>query len=162
MHKFFRIVILKNWQNSQENTSSLFLVKLQACYFIFKRLQHRCFPVNFFRILRTAFFIEHLRRLLLNVALVPVLLNLNMYLSTLYMSWLDQHQQTCSKLAIKVLEQYSHKLFYYRYCWFWTVICQMSGEYQFMKYKKYAWWSSYQKNVAGKWIYVNFLCFKKS
>ena len=30
-----------------------------------KRLQHRCFPVNFAKFLRTPFHIEHLRRLLL-------------------------------------------------------------------------------------------------
>ena len=31
-----------------------------------KRLWHRCFPVNFAKFLRTSFFIEHLRWLLLN------------------------------------------------------------------------------------------------
>ena len=46
---------------------SLFLVKLLAwaCSFIKKRLWHRCFPVNFAISLRTTFFIEHLRWLLL-------------------------------------------------------------------------------------------------
>ena len=33
--------------------------------FIKKRLQHRCFPVNIAKFLRTAFFIEHLRWLLI-------------------------------------------------------------------------------------------------
>ena len=33
---------------------------LKACNFIEKRLQHRCFPVNTAKFLRTAFFIEHL------------------------------------------------------------------------------------------------------
>ena len=34
---------------------------LQASNFIRKRLQHRCFPANIAKFLRTAFFIEHLR-----------------------------------------------------------------------------------------------------
>ena len=33
---------------------------------LLRRLQHRCFPVNIENFLRTAFFIEHLRRLLLS------------------------------------------------------------------------------------------------
>ena len=37
---------------------------LQACNFIKKRLQQRCFPVNIAKFLRTASFIEHLRLLL--------------------------------------------------------------------------------------------------
>ena len=44
--------ILKNFaQNSRENTcvTASFLIKLQAC------LWHRCFPVNFGKILRTTF-----------------------------------------------------------------------------------------------------------
>ena len=40
--------------------------RLKACDFIKKRLQHRCFPVNIAKFLRTAFFIEHLWWLLLN------------------------------------------------------------------------------------------------
>ena len=42
------------------------VVDLQSCNFIKRRLQHRCFPVNIAKILRTAFFIEHLWWLLLN------------------------------------------------------------------------------------------------
>ena len=42
---------------------------LQACNFIKKRLQQRCFPVNIAKILRTAFFKEHLGRLLLRLTL---------------------------------------------------------------------------------------------
>ena len=34
---------------------------LKACNFIKKRLKHSCFPVNIEKILRTAFFKEHLR-----------------------------------------------------------------------------------------------------
>ena len=39
---------------------------LKACNFTKKKLQHSCFPVNFEKFLRTAFFIEHLRWLPLN------------------------------------------------------------------------------------------------
>ena len=52
-------VFLKISQNSQENTCDRvsFLIKLQVC--------HRCFPVNFVKFLRTHFFTERLRWLLL-------------------------------------------------------------------------------------------------
>ena len=39
----------------------------QACNFIKKNLQYRCFPVNITKFLRTVFFIENLRWLLLNL-----------------------------------------------------------------------------------------------
>ena len=48
---------------------SLFLIKLQACNFIRKKLKHKCFPVKFTKFLRTPFFTEHLRLLLLNFRL---------------------------------------------------------------------------------------------
>ena len=38
---------------------------LQVCNFIKKRFQHRCFPVKFAKFLRTPFFTEYLRWLLL-------------------------------------------------------------------------------------------------
>ena len=38
----------------------------QGCNFIKKRLQHRCFPLNIAKFLRTAFFIEDLWWLLLH------------------------------------------------------------------------------------------------
>ena len=41
----------------------------KTCNFIKKRLQHRCFPVNFAKFLRTLFFIEHLWWVLLGVGL---------------------------------------------------------------------------------------------
>ena len=55
-------VFLEISQNSQQDTCGRvsFLIKKLK-----KRLWHRCFPVNFAKILRTTFFIEHLRRLLL-------------------------------------------------------------------------------------------------
>ena len=46
---------------------SLFLMKLQACNFIKKRLQQRCFLVNITKFLRTHFFTEHLQWLLLSI-----------------------------------------------------------------------------------------------
>ena len=39
---------------------------LKACNFVKKRLQHRCFPVNIAKCLRTAFFKKHLRWMLLD------------------------------------------------------------------------------------------------
>ena len=57
-------------QNSQENTlrQSLFFNKVAVLgpeTLLKKKLWHRCFPVNFAKFLRTPFFTEHLRRLLL-------------------------------------------------------------------------------------------------
>ena len=54
-------VFLEISQNSQENTCGRvsFLIKLPATL-LKKRLWHRCFPVNFTKFLRTAFFIKHL------------------------------------------------------------------------------------------------------
>ena len=49
---------------------SLFFNKvtgLRSTTFLKKRLWHRCFPVNFRKFLRTLFFIEHLRWLLLPI-----------------------------------------------------------------------------------------------
>ena len=37
-----------------------------------RRLWHRCFPVNFAKFLRTPFFIEHIRELLLYISMVPL------------------------------------------------------------------------------------------
>ena len=42
-----------------------------------KRLQHRCFPVNIAKFLRTAFFIAHLWWLLLNLKIREVLLDVH-------------------------------------------------------------------------------------
>ena len=61
---FVKKVFLEISQNSQENTCARvsFLIKLQAppATLLKKRLWHRCFPVNFAKVLRTAFSIEHL------------------------------------------------------------------------------------------------------
>ena len=40
------------------------IASLKVCNFIQKTLQHRCFPVNIAKYLRTAFFTEHLQWLL--------------------------------------------------------------------------------------------------
>ena len=70
LQMFFKIDVLKNSQYSQENTcvGVSFLIKLLAsrpATLLKKRLQHRCFPVNIENFLRTPFFTEHLRWLLL-------------------------------------------------------------------------------------------------
>ena len=43
-------------------------VGLNACNFIKKRHQHVCFANNYLKFLRTSFFIEHLRWLLLSIS----------------------------------------------------------------------------------------------
>ena len=53
---FFKRGVLKNFA---------VFTGLQACNFIKKRLQHRCFSVNIAKFLRTSFFTDHLWRLLL-------------------------------------------------------------------------------------------------
>ena len=50
---------------------------LKVCNFIKKRLQHRCFPVTFAKLLWTPFFTEHLRWLLLK--LIIFMLQLHIY-----------------------------------------------------------------------------------
>ena len=64
-------VFLEISQNSRKNTCVRvsFLTKLQArpATLLKKRLWHRCFPVNFEKFLRTPFFTEHLRWLLLEI-----------------------------------------------------------------------------------------------
>ena len=65
---FFKIGVLKISQYSQKSTCVGVLNKvagLQACSFIKKRLQHKCFFVNIAKIFKSTFFIEHLRWLLL-------------------------------------------------------------------------------------------------
>ena len=73
---FYKIGVLKSFKIfiGKLLCWSLFLIKmplfnkgLKVCNFIEKRLQHRFFPVKFAKFLRTPFFIEHLRWLLLPV-----------------------------------------------------------------------------------------------
>ena len=63
-------VVLKNFQNSQENicARASFWIKLQTwspTTLLKYKLWSRCFPVNFAKFLRKPFFIEHLRWTLL-------------------------------------------------------------------------------------------------
>ena len=71
---------------------SLILIKLQALMpsnFSKKRLQHRCFPMNFAIFLRKAFFREQLRWIFLNVAV-----NLSLILRFMQISYkLLEHQE---------------------------------------------------------------------
>ena len=55
---FFITSVLKNFAifTGEHLCWSLFLIKLQACNFIKKRPQYRCFPVNIVKFLRTTFF----------------------------------------------------------------------------------------------------------
>ena len=66
---FFKISVRKNFANftGKRLCWSLVLIDfagLEAYNFIKKKLQHRCFPVKFWIILRTPFFAEYLRSLL--------------------------------------------------------------------------------------------------
>ena len=68
---FFKVGVLKSYAifTGKHLRWSLFLIKFKsfrpAWNFIKKKLEHRYFPVNIAKILRTAFFIEHFRWLLL-------------------------------------------------------------------------------------------------
>ena len=62
-------VFLKISQNSQPVS---FLIKLRPATLLKKRLQHRCLLVSFVKFLRTPFFIEHLRWLLLKSTLTTI------------------------------------------------------------------------------------------
>ena len=72
---FVKKVFLEISENSQENTCVRvsFLVKLQTfmrpATLLKKRFWHRCFPVNFAKFIKTRFLTEHLRWLLLTIAL---------------------------------------------------------------------------------------------
>ena len=56
-----KYVFLKISQYSQENTCvGVSLFRHKACIFIKKRLQHRCFCINFAKFLRAAVFRKHL------------------------------------------------------------------------------------------------------
>ena len=72
----FKIGVLKNkFKNVLQNTFwSLFLIKLQACNFIKKRLLHMCFPVNIAKFLRTPILKNIFERLLfmLVVDITPI------------------------------------------------------------------------------------------
>ena len=61
---FFQIGTLKNFATFTAKYFAIF-TGLKARNFIKKRLQHRCFPLNIAKFLRSACFIEHLLWLLL-------------------------------------------------------------------------------------------------
>ena len=71
LQMFLKIGVLRNFKIFAEKHLcwSPFLIKILACNFIEKTLQHRCFPKNIAKFVRTAFFIEHLRWLLLVTAI---------------------------------------------------------------------------------------------
>ena len=59
---------IRNIHRKAPALESLFskVADLKVCNRIKKRLQYRCFPINMAKFLRPAFFIEHLRSLILN------------------------------------------------------------------------------------------------
>ena len=59
--------ILQNWQESTCARFSFLGFQAQACNFIKKSDYHKSFPVNFAKIVKISFFIEHLQWLLLEV-----------------------------------------------------------------------------------------------
>ena len=64
-----KIHLTDNNQLIETDPETVFWKQLQpqACNFIKKRYWQRCFPVNFAKILRTPFFIEHLWWLLVRI-----------------------------------------------------------------------------------------------
>ena len=69
---FCRIVVLENFTKftGKNLSQSLFFIKkggARASNLLEKRLWYRCFPLNFVKLLRTAFFIEHIWWLLLSI-----------------------------------------------------------------------------------------------
>ena len=58
-------VLLQISQNSHENTCARVSFLIRPTTLLKWRLWHRCFPVNFAKFVRTPFFTEHLRWLLL-------------------------------------------------------------------------------------------------
>ena len=70
---YFRICVIKNFAMfiGKHLCWSVFFNKykgLKACNFNKNRLQHKLFPVQFAKFLRTPFFTEHVRRLLLEIS----------------------------------------------------------------------------------------------
>ena len=66
---FSKIDVHKNFAifTGEHLSWSLFLIKLLNRDFSKKRLQHRCFPVNIAKFLKTPFFTEHFQLLLLRI-----------------------------------------------------------------------------------------------
>ena len=70
---------------------------LKACNFIKNRLKHRCFPMKFANFLRTPFFREHFRWLLLKI------MNSNNYLRVLPIFTTRQFHQFFYKNSLTIL-----------------------------------------------------------
>ena len=92
LQMFFKISVLKNFAifTGTKLCWSLYLITLiaEACNFIKKRRQHRCFPVNIAKFSGTTFFIKLLRWLLL------YWLNIHTEVNNLH-SW---NEQSCAPL----------------------------------------------------------------
>ena len=63
LQMFFKISVLKKTSVAEFLFNKV--TALKARNFIKKKLQHRCFPVNIAKFLRTTFFTEHLKWLFL-------------------------------------------------------------------------------------------------
>ena len=85
---FFRIVVLKNFAmfTGKHLCWRFFLIKLQA-FRPPSGLQHRCFPVKFAAFLRTPFFTEQVRWLLLEISQELSLYWLHMRMMNIVISW---------------------------------------------------------------------------
>ena len=109
-------------------SDKILLIKiLKACNFIKKRLQHRCFPVQFAKFLRTPYFIEHIRLLLLLYILTKHSVSLFFYSllfcfvlkGTLIQIWKSpctflfiwkDYPQNFAFLILRILELYTSKV----------------------------------------------------
>ena len=75
-----------------------------------KRLYHRCFPINIAKFLRTAFFIEHLYRLLLPISLTFCRVRVSKARKPLRLLLLVEPDQVCA--AKFKLAQSCHRFFW--------------------------------------------------
>ena len=98
-------MLLKISQNSQKNTyvGVSFLINIFK-----KRLQHKCFPVNFVKFLRI-FFIEHLKTesLFLNL----LYSSSSFHLCIVVFTYLSSNIQNCSNILLKELFSIFSKTF---------------------------------------------------
>ena len=70
---FFKNSILKNLEYSQEtHVSESLFIKVVTFNFSKRRLQHRYFPVNILEIIKNTYFVEHLLRVRLPIAVSAV------------------------------------------------------------------------------------------
>ena len=64
---FLKLRLFYQQKGCRSSRPEVFCTDLRPAVSLKKRLWHRCFPVNFVKFLRTPFFIEHLRWLLLGI-----------------------------------------------------------------------------------------------